>query len=81
MKMHDMGHGRRAGECDKCGATVEHYRGEPDPLECRCGALYSVFGQRLRDDLLSRPNPSEWDDDVDDMTGDELSWLTLERDA
>ena len=40
---------------------------------CDCGAIYNAFGQRLRDDLYTRPNPSDHDDDIDDMTGYEIA--------
>ena len=79
--MREVAPGHTVGECEQCGASVERFRGDPGPLRCACGAIFSIFGQRLRDDLLSRPNPSEWDEDIDDLAGDELSWLALERDA
>ena len=58
------------GNCDKCGTEIRRYRGEGD-LFCsgHCGAIYNCFGQRLRDDLLTRPNRSEWDEDCGDMEG------------
>lgn len=56
--------------CERCGSTVERWRGEGD-VDCpRCGACYNAGGQRLRDDW--RGNPSTWDDDVDDLTGYEI---------
>jgi hypothetical protein len=64
----------RTGVCERegCNKTVGTYSARD--TQCRgCGAIYNGFGQRLRDDLYSRPNPSEWDDDCDDMTGYELA--------
>lgn len=52
--------------CGACGATCERYRGQGD-IQCRCGAQYNGFGQRLRDDW--RNNASNWDDEVSDMDG------------
>jgi hypothetical protein len=66
------------GDCDACGAEVTRYRGEGD-IQCSCGANYNCFGQRLRDDLRTRINPSSYDEDIDDLTGDELSYLAMER--
>ena len=56
------------GICDKCAKPAETRPGNHDFMHS-CGAIYNTFGQRLRDDLHSRPNRSEWDDDCDDMTG------------
>ena len=33
------------------------------------GAIYNAFGQRLRDDLFSRPNPSDCEEEWGDMSG------------
>jgi predicted RNA-binding Zn-ribbon protein involved in translation (DUF1610 family) len=64
----------RVGQCDRCGTEIERWRGQND-LECpNCGAFYNCFGQRLRDDLHSRPNPSEWDEEIGDLEGDEMSY-------
>ena len=60
------------GACDQCGDMLYRYRGGGD-ISCDCGAIYNSFGQRLRDDLHSRPNPSEHDYDIDDMTGYEIA--------
>jgi len=60
------------GECDQCNTTLYRYRGQGD-IYCDCGAIYNSFGQRLRDDLNTRPNPSEWDEDIDDLTGYEIA--------
>jgi hypothetical protein len=60
------------GTCDKCNQPVITHRGQGD-FTHDCGAIYNAFGQRLRDDLYSRPNRSEWDDECDDMTGYELA--------
>lgn len=62
--------------CGGCGATVERWRGQGD-VQCSCGAWYNVGGQRLTDDWTS--NPAWRDDDVDDLTGYELSKLNAEH--
>ena len=60
------------GKCDRCNGTLYRFRGQGD-IYCDCGAIYNSFGQQLRDDLLSRPNPSDWDEDIDDLTGYEIA--------
>lgn len=60
-----------------CGQTIDHYRGEGD-VTCQCGANYNAFGQRLRDDLYSRPNRSEWDEDCGDLEGYEEAFANDE---
>lgn len=56
--------------CIDCGTNVERYRGESD-VDCpKCGACYNAFGQRLRDDW--RGNPSNYDDEIDDLDGYEM---------
>lgn len=80
MKVRRIEHGHVEGNCDRCDTLVEWF-GYGSEMECfACGAFYNVFGQRLRDDLHSRPNASAWNDDIDDMTGDELSLLATEGD-
>ena len=87
MKMHpiptedpaDFDHANVQGECDACGARLFRFRGQGDiycngTLTRTCHAIYNSFGQRLRDDLNSRPNPSEYDDDIGDLEGDEMSY-------
>lgn len=62
------------GLCDRCGTKILRFRGQGD-LECHtCHANYNCAGQRLRDDLHTRINRSEYDEDIDDLTGDELSY-------
>ena len=62
------------GVCDRCGKRFDAYLSGGVDIDCEhCGAIYNCFGQRLRDDLYSRPNPSEWDDDIDDLTGYEIA--------
>ena len=61
------------GHCDKCGELLFRFRGQGD-ITCSCGANYNSFGQRLRDDLLTRINPSSYDEDIGDLEGDELSY-------
>ena len=60
------------GKCDKCSQMLYRYRGQGD-IYCDCGAIYNSGGQRLRDDLNTRPNPSSWDEDIDDLTGYEIA--------
>lgn len=60
------------GTCEKCLKPATTYSLVGD-FTHSCGAIYNAFGQRLRDDLHTRPNRSEWDDDCDDMTGYELA--------
>jgi hypothetical protein len=68
----DDDHANVQGHCDQCNETLYRYRGQGD-IYCDCGAIYNSFGQRLRDDLNTRPNPSEWDEDIDDLTGYEIA--------
>lgn len=63
----------RQGDCDQCGETVYRFRGQGD-IYCDCGAIYNSFGQRLRDDLNTRRNPSEYDDDISDLDGYEMAY-------
>jgi hypothetical protein len=66
------------GNCERCGTLILRFRGQGD-LQCsNCGANYNCCGQRLRDDLHTRVNYSEYDDDIDDLSGDEESWLRQE---
>lgn len=73
----DFDRSNKQGNCDICGHIIFRFRGDAGPLICPtpdCPAIYSISGQRYRDDLLTRRNPSEYDDDIDDLTGDELSY-------
>lgn len=73
-------HADKVGTCDVCKCAIYRYRGDDD-LMCpmpECPAIYNSFGQRLRDDLFIRRNPSETDEDIDDLTGDELSYANRE---
>lgn len=71
-------HANTEGECDRCGETLYRFRGQGD-IDChKCGAIYNCSGQRLRDDLHTRINQSEYDDDIGDLEGDELSWIRQE---
>jgi hypothetical protein len=65
-------HANTQGNCDKCGEIILRFRGQGD-LYCDCGAIYNCGGQRLRDDLNTRPNPSAYDDDIGDMEGYEIA--------
>lgn len=68
-------HANVQGNCDQCNTLLFRFRGEGD-IDCPgCGAIYNCFGQRLRDDLYTRPNPSDTDDDVGDVEGYELAML------
>jgi hypothetical protein len=69
------------GDCERCGGRIGRYRGQGGDLQCQCGAIYNIFGQRLRDDLYSRPNPSEWDDEIGDLEGYEIAMLRGEYDG
>lgn len=72
-------HANTQGNCDRCGTLILRFRGQGD-LQCHnCGANYNCSGQRLRDDLHTRVNPSEYDDEISDLEGDELSYLQYER--
>lgn len=67
------------GNCDRCGTLILRFRGQND-LQCHtCGAHYNCFGQRLRDDLHSRPNFSEFDDELGDMEGYEDAMIRSEN--
>ena len=55
-----------------CGEHLERWRGEGE-VSCNCGAEYNAFGQLLRSDW--RSNPAWYDDDIDDLTGFELSQM------
>ena len=55
------------GNCDRCNALILRFRGQGDLTCHQCGANYNCFGQRLRDDLHTRVNYSEYDDDLGDM--------------
>ena len=61
--------------CGVCNAHLERGRGGGD-RSCDCGAEYNAFGQRLRSDW--RSNRSNYDDEVDDMTGFEDSQIASE---
>lgn len=67
------------GNCDRCNRLIYRFRGQGGDLDCDCGAIYNICGQRLRDDLHTRRNLSEVDDDIDDLTGDELSHIRTEN--
>ena len=57
-------------DCQDCGKMVVRYPGQGDVL-CGCGAWYNAFGQRLRDGWQN--NPSNYDDEIGDMEGYEMS--------
>ena len=59
----------RTWQCEKCGETIERYRGMGD-IQCECDTWYNSFGQRLRDDWQG--NPSNYDEDISDMDGFEM---------
>ncbi len=54
----------------KCQAIIERWRGMDD-IQCHCSAWYNSFGQRLRDDWQS--NPSNYDSEIGDLEGFEVS--------
>lgn len=72
-------HSNSQGNCDRCDTLILRFRGQGDLTCPSCGAHYNCCGQRLRDDLRTRVNPSEHDDDIGDLEGDELSYLAHER--
>ena len=55
----------------ECGAQVSRWRGQGDVSCPKCGASFNAFGQRLRDDW--RSNPSNWDEEISDLDGYEIS--------
>ena len=59
------------GTCD-CGETLVSYGGYNEFSCEKCGTEYTIFGQRLRSDW--RSNSSNWDREMDDMTGYELAY-------
>lgn len=65
------------GECERCGVTLFRFRGQGDICCHECGANYNCFGQRLRDDLHTRVNYSEYDDELGDLEGDEDSYARM----
>ena len=70
----DVGRDCHVGRCDRCQTELTRWRGQGD-FDChKCGAIYNCFGQRLRDDLWTRRNPSEYSDDIGDMEGNEMSF-------
>jgi hypothetical protein len=80
MEVPNTDHANVQGNCDVCGTTLYRFRGQGD-IVCTnptCPAIYNSFGQRLRDDLYSRPNPSEYDDDIGDMEGYEEAMCRAE---
>lgn len=54
----------------KCGAIITRFRGQGDQ-QCWCGQWYNAGGQRLRSGW--RNNPSNYDDEIGDMEGYEMS--------
>jgi hypothetical protein len=64
----------REGHCDECHAQLRSFRGHALDIVCDCGAIYNIFGQQLRSDLNTRPNPSATDENVGDMEGMEQAW-------
>lgn len=65
--------GSSSWPCARCGRTVTRYRGQGDVGCGGCGAQYNASGQRLRDDW--RDNPSNYDENIGDMEGFEISQL------
>lgn len=65
--------------CERCGETVERYRGEGDVQCPGCLAWYNAGGQRLRDDWWQ--NEAWQDDDMDDMEGFEREMLNRDIEA
>jgi hypothetical protein len=65
----------RTWPCRNCNRTVERYRGQYD-VQCNCGTWYNSFGQMLRNDW--QMNPSNYDSDISDLDGYEISQLARE---
>ena len=57
-------------DCD-CGAIVQRFMGQSDVSCIDCGQWYNSGGQRLRNDWMN--TRSNWDSEVDDLTGYEES--------
>lgn len=62
-----------------CGTEIHRYRGEGDKTCPSCGREFNAVGQELRKGW--RDNPSNWDEDVDDLTGYEIAALDREEDT
>lgn len=79
LTRHEDDHAGWDANCERCGAKISRYRGQND-VDCpKCGAIYNCFGQRLRDDLHTHINMSEYDDEIDDMEGYERAYLGEEN--
>ena len=59
-----------------CGATVERWRGESEVTCSFCNQEYNAFGQELISNW--RGNASNYDEDVSDLDGYEVSQLREE---
>jgi ribosomal protein L37E len=55
--------GEWEAQCERCGEHIYRYRGTDDQTCPGCGAIYNCSGQRMRDDLHTRPAPFD-DDDI-----------------
>ena len=71
-----LGKPTKTWKCQKCKRTIERYPGMND-IQCVCGAWYNSFGQRLRDDWQG--NPSNYDEDINDLEGFEMQQLAKEQ--
>jgi uncharacterized Zn finger protein (UPF0148 family) len=78
--MERISHDQHVGHCDRCHSQLSRFRGQGDISCPACGANYNCFGQRLRDDLHTRRNPSEDNEDIGDLEGDEMSWAQMGED-
>jgi hypothetical protein len=64
-------HTHREWPCGQCGTKVQ---ASTRDVDCdKCGACYSMYGQRFRDNW--RSNMSNYDSDVSDMDGYEAAEL------
>lgn len=72
-----MGEPTWSKPCERCGTTIERFRGQGDVTCHHCGAEYNAGGQRLRDDW--RGNPAWSNDEIDDLEGYELQQLRKEQ--
>jgi len=63
--------GSSSWPCQDCKSTVWRFPGTGSASCGKCGAQYSIFGQRYRDNW--RDNPSNYDSEIGDMEGYEMS--------
>ncbi len=62
----------RTFHCGSCNATIETFDGYSDVTCPDCGQEHNAYGQRLRANW--RNNPSNYDEDISDLEGYEMSF-------